>query len=1119
MADLIPVDHITQSRDRSIFEFEDKPIIQAILKAMASGVQDVEDLIKQFHNLNIENSSGVILDEIYGELFNVKRIGRNDNQYRAAILAKISTFGADGTFEKLQDNFERITSSPLVTIYEHYPADVHIHLGGAHSAYTILDAKALTLAGVSARLIVDDGFNSFVMAETFEMDADLQVNQSGVATDLQVKVNGVDTDLQLKGSGTLADTATKARLAEIDVNGVLISDFNPMAELIWGEHQIPDPLVIKLGIVQAVAEDMTLRASGFTGISGTLSRVFPSGTTSSSGEVIVRGSVLASLDNNTSRNLALSNIEGNLNVILEDVTSDGFASEGINGSLSLTMEGVSIEVSGAGFIFGNASSQLSPTELSGEGGQEISGVASSASNNLFMVSSGGLTIDGGLGVVLENVVMSTISNSTITGSLDVTLESISMPGEVISSLITMQTSGPIIYDSPNLETSRVIPSQYDVASVTPSGQGVVVADTSANQVTLLNSETLATEVQQHAGTLTPSTNGIIFNRSGSEFILTRAASDFKVFDGVTLELLETMDTGSNFSVSEAEWDNSGSLIAVSQDSPGETEHVRAYRRSDFSEVPINFPTEDLLYQNSLTSSLSVDPLGRYLCVCVSGSNGNSPSTIIILNTTSEPYVKTTGLLDSMYRDGKVTARFSPSGQHFAIAHGNSNVSPLGTVEMYETSPFIRLPDVNMGSFVDLYSPTTLDWSSDGNYLSMGAYNWTKGIRELHTLRFSGSTTTRVSSTTLAESVKSSTWFNSGPKGHVGLPVITGSLNVTLESVIVPPEVTSALVINPVGYVVSPSLYVGPNLVSSSVIDPIYHAVWVDSANKELLLLSRSLPRIPGKSPISDPSTVTPGPEIIYSTSEDRIIFNRQGTEFFHGSRTTTHSRIYDSKTLAQLEGDFLPPFNFKISDAAWSADGSLLAFTGYNTPGPELLIIRRVGFSEVPVTLPAVLEDYPDPHNLQFDPQGRYLCATTTDGASTQSHILLLDTTSEPYTPILNFIDADYGVSRTDAKFSPDGNYLAIVSQFIGSAAHILNMYDTRTMPFTRLPPPDIDSLGGYLIEWSSDGTHLVTLVPSVHAEVFAFDGVNTTKVPFSHEPAPVNASWFKESPNGTVGT
>lgn len=782
MADLIPVDHVTQSRDRSIFEFEDKPIIQAILKAMASGVQDVEDLIKLFHNLNLDNSSGIVLDEIYGELFNVKRIGRNDDQYKSAILAKISTFGADGTFERLQNNFERITSSPLVTIYEHYPADVHIHLGGNHSAYTILDAKALTLAGVSARLLVDNGFNSFVMAETFEMDADLQVNQGGIPTDLQVKVGGIDTDLQLKGAGTLEDTSLKARLAEIDINGVLISEFNPLAELIWGEHQIPDPLVIKLGIVQTVVGDMTLSANGFTGISGTLLSLIPPSTLSSSGAVIIRGSLSASLDDNTSTSEALLNITGNLVVTTQDIISDATASGSLEGTLALSMGNTLIQAVGSSIIPGTLTATLANSNLLSNGGVTISGSSSLTLGSVIAAASGGLGFSGDLGIQLENSTLSATAGVLVQGSLSIALEN-------------------------------------------------------------------------------------------------------------------------------------------------------------------------------------------------------------------------------------------------------------------------------------------------------------------HTI------------------------------GSVGSPVIVGTLAETLEVMMVPPELPSALVVNTAHYPGRPRIYDGPNLTSSRVIDPIYDAVWVDPVNREFLLLDRDSPRIPGKSPISDLSTVTLGPEQAYSTTNDRIVFNRQGTEFFQGTYSSAYTRIYDSKTLAQLEGDFLIPFNFQISDAAWSADGSILAFTNGEYTGPKLLIIRRGDFSEVSFTLPEELDNSSDQHKLQFDPQGRYLCVTTSRGSSGQSHILLLDTTSEPYTPILNFIDADYGVNLTDAKFSPDGNYLAIVSFYIGSATNILNMYDTRTMPFTRLPPPDIDSLGGFLIEWSSDGTHLVTLAPTIRAEVFAFDGLNTTKIPFTHEPNPINASWFKEPPNGTVGT
>lgn len=246
MSNLTSEDFIKKAQDLSLFQFADSEVIQGILFSWANSFQDVEDAALAFHQININNAVGQQLDQLYGELFGIPRQARDDDQYRSAILAKISTFGSDGTTEDLLSNLRSITGSDeYVTFFEHYPADVHAWLGDGYSLYTYGEVQDLVQAGVNIRLIVDNQFDSFVMSEIYQDDADLQVTLSGTETDLQINHEGIDCDLQVTIPQIDAGDIQKAilpELEEIDENIAYVS----LAELLW-TTDLSDPLGIPLG--------------------------------------------------------------------------------------------------------------------------------------------------------------------------------------------------------------------------------------------------------------------------------------------------------------------------------------------------------------------------------------------------------------------------------------------------------------------------------------------------------------------------------------------------------------------------------------------------------------------------------------------------------------------------------------------------------------------------------------------------------------------------------------------------------------------------------------------------------------------------------------------------------
>lgn len=270
MAELITKDYESFAKETSLFQFEDKPVIQGMLKSWAEVFQDLEDVTHSFYGVNIYTAVGVQLDELYGELFNVPRLLRDDETYRGAILARIATLGADGTIENLHQNIVTITQSEFVHVYEHFPADVHIHVGGTYSGYTYNEAKNLTLAGVSTRLIIDNQFQSFTPTLILSAGVDLQIYVDGVPHDLQITVDSVDNDLQISAESIDLSFSDLAILPELDdeVDGI---PYIKPAMLLYSDTQIVSPASLIVGVMSEVEDDDVCVATGTVTVLGSAS--------------------------------------------------------------------------------------------------------------------------------------------------------------------------------------------------------------------------------------------------------------------------------------------------------------------------------------------------------------------------------------------------------------------------------------------------------------------------------------------------------------------------------------------------------------------------------------------------------------------------------------------------------------------------------------------------------------------------------------------------------------------------------------------------------------------------------------------------------------------------------
>ena len=204
----IKKDQVAEGLGRLISLWKDKPNIQGLVTSYLREVQELEDVWFQLLNeRNVFTAIGAQLDVI-GTYVGESRDSRNDDDYRDAILNRVARNNSDGTPESIIQLISAATGSPVVQIWEHYPASMHVYVdrGANNSTPTILETA--TAAGVSSRLMFDVMQNSFIGAATIQDNFDLALENDD---ELEV-FDGVDlADLEVI-STTFVSTGNRSYL-------------------------------------------------------------------------------------------------------------------------------------------------------------------------------------------------------------------------------------------------------------------------------------------------------------------------------------------------------------------------------------------------------------------------------------------------------------------------------------------------------------------------------------------------------------------------------------------------------------------------------------------------------------------------------------------------------------------------------------------------------------------------------------------------------------------------------------------------------------------------------------------------------------------------------------------
>lgn len=127
--------HQQEAIERLANQFKDKPRIEGFIRAFIRGFEAMEEELFRIRDFRwVDTAHGKQLDGL-GAIVGQKRNGRNDVEYRIAILAKIAINTSEGLMEDLIAVFRLLTGATDVNAYEYYPGVVEIY-GNINFAHT-----------------------------------------------------------------------------------------------------------------------------------------------------------------------------------------------------------------------------------------------------------------------------------------------------------------------------------------------------------------------------------------------------------------------------------------------------------------------------------------------------------------------------------------------------------------------------------------------------------------------------------------------------------------------------------------------------------------------------------------------------------------------------------------------------------------------------------------------------------------------------------------------------------------------------------------------------------------------------------------------------------------------
>lgn len=167
--------HIVEALSNLVTQFKGKNIFDKLLTIFVTQIQEVEDV---FNEIMIERcldtAVGVQLDGL-GDVVGEDRQGRNDDDYRVAIRARISLNLSEGTPEDIIFLMRSISDGSAIDLREFFPAAITAEIidpidGIIDPVKTVVFLLSAKPAGVKAQL-------KYHVAGPFQFDTGLGFDQ------------------------------------------------------------------------------------------------------------------------------------------------------------------------------------------------------------------------------------------------------------------------------------------------------------------------------------------------------------------------------------------------------------------------------------------------------------------------------------------------------------------------------------------------------------------------------------------------------------------------------------------------------------------------------------------------------------------------------------------------------------------------------------------------------------------------------------------------------------------------------------------------------------------------------------------------------------------------------
>lgn len=174
--------HVSEAIDNLIAQFKDKPNFQAFITSFVNQVQELEvalnDLITE---RTLDTAIGEQLDGI-GEILGEDRQGRNDDDYRTALRAKVLLNIGSGTPEEIIEMISYLTDGKSNEVTEYFPAAFTLFVLGALTFTEAFNANVALQSGKPAGVLAHLIYGESPVAELFQYDLGPGYDQGKWAT-------------------------------------------------------------------------------------------------------------------------------------------------------------------------------------------------------------------------------------------------------------------------------------------------------------------------------------------------------------------------------------------------------------------------------------------------------------------------------------------------------------------------------------------------------------------------------------------------------------------------------------------------------------------------------------------------------------------------------------------------------------------------------------------------------------------------------------------------------------------------------------------------------------------------------------------------------------------------